>query len=77
MPRVTVSQPQAVKVQVNNQQKEQVQAISYGVRTLRGATDLNMAHAGDGDVIVYHSDTNSFVVEPIYDTSLDIDNGYF
>ena len=77
MPRVTVSQPQNIKVQVNPQQKEQVQSLSYGVRTLKGSTDLDLSHASDNDVIVYHSATNSFVVQPIYDTNLDIDNGFF
>jgi hypothetical protein len=66
-----------MKVTVNQQPEIKIQSLSYGVRTLKGATDLNMGNAQDGDVIVYNSATNSFSVEPIYDIKLNIDNGFF
>ena len=77
MPRVTVNQPQAVKVQVNSQQKETVQSLSYGVRTIKGSTDLSMQDVQDQDVIVYVSSTNSFVTKPVVAINMVIDNGFF
>ena len=67
MPKVTVSQQQPIKIQ----------NLSYGVRTLKGSTDLVMVNPSEGDVIVYKANTNSFVVEPIYKTNIDVDNGFF
>ena len=67
MPRVTVSQQQPIKIQ----------NLSYGVRTLKGSTDLVMVNPSEGDVIVYKANTNSFVVESIYKTNIDVDNGFF
>lgn len=77
MPRVTVNQPSNIKVQVNSQQNQTVQSLSYGTRTLKSATDLDMHGAEEGDVIVYKSSTNSFVVQPVVDSHLTIDNGFF
>ena len=77
MPRVTVNQPSNIKVQVNKQQKQTVQALSYGTNTLKSASDLNLSYAQEGDVIVYKAATDSFVVQPVVDSHLTIDNGFF
>lgn len=65
MARVTVSPPATVKVQVNPQQSGSVQSINYGIRTIKGSTDLSLATAEDGDAVVYQANTNSFVVAPV------------
>lgn len=77
MPRVTVNQPSNIKVQVNKQQKQTVQALSYGANSLKTASDLDMSHAQEGDVIAYKASTNSFVVQRVVDSYLTIDNGFF
>ena len=41
-----------VNVQVGNQTNPRVQQINYGIRSLKGSTDLSLAGAKDGDVIV-------------------------
>jgi len=52
--------------------------IQYGGQTvISKATDINMLGAADGDVIVYKAVSNSFVVEPIGDINISIDNGFF
>lgn len=66
-----------VNVQVNRQQNATVRSISYGSRTLRGATDLLIDGASTGDVIVYNSDSKTFVVEPVSMAVGDIDGGIF
>ena len=66
-----------MKVTVNQTPAIKIQSLSYGVRTLKGATDLNIENAQNGDVIVYNAATDSFIVEPIYNTKLNIDNGFF
>jgi hypothetical protein len=65
-----------VNVQVGNQQGGTVK-LTQAPRTLKGSTDLSLAGAAQGDVILYQANTNSFVVAPV-DTSLkDIDAGTF
>ena len=76
MPRVTVSPPSTIRVQVNNQNPT-VQSINYGSRSIRGSSDLVMAGVQDGDVITYDSANNNFVVAPASSTIHDIDAGLF
>ena len=65
MPNVTVNPPTTIKVRVNSQQQGTVSAISYGLATLKSATDLSLVGASDGDVITYDAPTNSFSVAPV------------
>lgn len=67
-----------VRVQVGQQQGGTVRSISYGNRALKGATDLTMATAEDGDAIIYDANTNAFVVAPVSAKGITgIDGGKF
>ena len=66
-----------VNVQVNNQKTSSVRSISYGGRTLKGATDLDTAGAADGDVVIYEADTNSFRLAPVSSATPSLDAGEF
>ena len=74
MPGQTIG---TVNVQVNNQKTSSVRSISYGGRTLKGATDLSTAGAADGDVVIYEADTNSFKLAPVSTTAASFDAGEF
>ena len=76
MPRVTVNPPSTIRVQVNNQNPT-VQSIAYGSKSIRGSSDLMMAGAQDGDVIVFNSANNDFQVKSIMNSITDIDAGLF
>lgn len=65
-----------VNVQVGNQQGGTVK-ITQAPRSIKGSTDLNMAGAETGDVILYQANTNSFVVAPVETSLKDIDAGTF
>ena len=54
-----------VNVQVNSQTGGRVSSVNYGIRSLKGSTDLSMVAAADGDVITYNSANNSFAVSPV------------
>ena len=66
-----------VNVQVGPTPGQRVNTIQYGGRTLKSATDLELAGARDGDVIVYQAGTNSFVVEPATSIVPNLDAGEF
>lgn len=66
-----------VKVQVGQQQGGTVRTIAYGGRTIKGAADLSMSGAQDGDVIVYSANTNSFSIEPVSSVVPKLDAGTF
>ena len=66
-----------VNVQIGNQTNPRVSSINYGVRTLKGSTDLVMVGAETGDVIVYNKGTNSFAVEPASAAIPSLDAGEF
>lgn len=68
--------PSTIRVTIG-QQNPTVRSINYGQRTLKSASDLDMYGAVEGDVIVYKSETNSFVVEPISNINISLDNGFF
>jgi hypothetical protein len=72
---MALTPPGTVRVSVGN--RPTATSIQYGVKTLKGSSDLDMSAAADGDVIVYKADSNSFKVEPIYDIHLTLDNGFF
>lgn len=65
-----------VNVQVGSSQQT-VRTLSYGITTLKGLTDVNMAGALDRDVVTYVAATNSFVIAPAENSRLIIDNGFF
>ena len=76
MPTVTVRQPTTINVKVGNKPAT-VQSISYGGRTLKSATDLELVGAQNGDVIVYQANTNNFIVEPVSALTPSLDQGFF
>jgi hypothetical protein len=66
-----------VNVQVNKQQSGTVRQLNYGIRSLKGSTDLSLADVQDGDVITYQANTNSFKVQSIGELNPDLDAGFF
>ena len=67
-----------VNVQVGGVTGPRVNTLSYGApNTLSKATDLSLAGAADGDVIVYQANTNSFILQPVDAEIADIDGGTF
>ena len=66
-----------VNVQVGPSPGQRVNTITYGSRTLKSATDLEIAGAGQGDVIVYQANTNSFIVAAADSVIPSLDSGFF
>jgi len=66
-----------VNVQVNKQQDKTVRQLNYGIRSLKGSTDLSLTGVQDGDVITYQANTNSFKVQSIGELNPDLDAGFF
>ena len=66
-----------VNVQIGPTINPRVNSIAYGGRTLKSATDLNLMNKGDGDIIVYQANTNSFIVEPVSALIPSLDQGFF
>ena len=66
-----------VNVQIGPTINPRVNTLTYGGRTLKSAIDLNLAGKGDGDVIVYQANTNSFIVEPVNALVPSLDQGFF
>ena len=64
-------------LQIGNQTNPRVNQINYGIRSLKGSTDLSMSGARNGDVIVYNVNTNSFIVEPASAVTPSLDAGEF
>lgn len=71
----TVTQPGVIKVQVGSTAVPTVSSISYGNRTLRGASDLILDGAQDGYVIIYRG--GNFYIQSVDSTTVYIDNGFF
>jgi hypothetical protein len=65
-----------VNVQVNKQQNQTVRQLNYGIRSLKGSTDLSLTDVQDNDVIVYQANTNSFIVKSVQE-AVDLDAGFF
>ena len=65
-----------IRVQVNSQSPT-VKTINYGVRSLKGSSDLSMAGASNGDVISFDGAHNSFVVTSIAALNPNLDAGTF
>jgi hypothetical protein len=66
-----------VNVQVNKQQNQTVRQLNYGIRSLKGSTDLSLTDVQDGDVITYQANTNSFKTQSIGELNPDLDAGFF
>jgi hypothetical protein len=66
-----------VNVQVNKQQNQTVRQLNYGIRSLKGSTDLSLTNVQDGDVITYQANTNSFKTQSIGELNPDLDAGFF
>lgn len=66
-----------VNVQVNKQQSGTVRQLNYGIRSIKGSTDLSLTGASNDDVITYQANTNSFVVKSVADLAPDLDAGFF
>jgi hypothetical protein len=65
-----------VNVQVNKQQNQTVRQLNYGIRSLKGSTDLSLVDVQNDDVIVYQANTDSFIVKSVQD-AVDLDAGFF
>ena len=74
MPGQTIG---TVNVQIGQPTNPKATAITYGSRTLKSLTDVDMAGAQDGDVVTYKAATNSFIIEPAENSNLKVDNGFF
>lgn len=68
--------PSTVRVSIGSNNPT-VTTLQYGSRTLKSASDLSLATATDGGVIVFKTATNSFVVEPANNNISTLDNGFF
>ena len=66
-----------VNVQIGPTINPRVNSIAYGGRTLKSATDLELAGKQNGDVIVYQANTDSFIVEPVSALTPSLDQGFF
>jgi len=66
-----------VNVQIGPTINPRVNTLTYGGRTLKSATDLDLANKTNGDVIVYQANTNSFIVSPVNILVPSLDQGFF
>jgi hypothetical protein len=79
MPNATVLPPATINVRVGLANPPMATAISYGGTgrfELKGASDLNIANANDGDAVVYVAATNSFDLKAAA-TVTNIDGGEY
>lgn len=74
---VQVNQIGAVKVEVNKQQSSSVRQLNYGIRSLKGSSDLAIIDPTDKDVIVYQANTDSFIVKSVGELNPRLDAGFF
>ena len=68
--------PGTIRVTVGQRQPS-VTAVSYGLRTLKGASDLSLIGAENNYAMIYKAATDSFVVQSVDNTITNIDNGHF
>jgi hypothetical protein len=68
--------PSTVRVTIG-QTNPKVTTLQYGSRTLKSASDLSLAAATDGGVIVYRASTNDFAVQSANTVISTLDNGLF
>lgn len=78
MPNVTVTQPGVINVRVGGAAPlSKVDTLTYGSRTIKSATDLELAGAANNSIISYNSNTQTFFVVPAGDLPLSLDAGNF
>jgi hypothetical protein len=63
--------------QINTPVSPRVTSINSGITTLKGAADVDVRGAEDGEVLVYKADTDSFVLESISAATPSLDAGTF
>ncbi len=63
--------------QINSPTTPRVTTINAGITTLKGASDVDIRGASDGEVLVYRAETNSFVVAPVAAAVAGLDAGTF
>lgn len=63
--------------QINSPTTPRVTTINAGITTLKGASDVDIRGAEDGEVLIYKADTNSFVVAPVTAAVAGLDAGTF
>ena len=68
--------PGTIRVTVGQRQPS-VTAVSYGLRTLKGASDLSLVGATNNFAMIYKAATDSFVLQSVDNTVTNIDNGHF
>ena len=68
--------PGTIRVTVGQRQPS-VTAVSYGLRTLKGASDLSLVGAQNNFAMIYKAASDSFVVQNVNDAITNIDNGHF
>lgn len=66
-----------VRVQVGQSINPRVSSINYGTTSLKGASDVDVRGAEDGEVLVYKAATDSFVLESIASATPNLDAGTF
>ena len=66
-----------VNVQVGPSVNPRVNQITYGGRTLKSATDVDLVGAQQDDVLVYQANTQTFVTKNAGDITSDVDAGFF
>lgn len=66
-----------VNVKIGQSSTPKAVSIAYGTKTLASLTDVSTLGIINNDVLVYKAETNSFIFQPVTDTQLNIDNGYF
>jgi len=65
-----------IRVQVNSQSPT-VKSVNYGIRSLKGSSDLTMTGVQNGDVITYDSANNAFKTTSIEALAPTLDAGTF
>lgn len=64
--------------QVNSPVSPRVRSINSGLTTIKGASDVDISGAQEGEVLVYRAATNSFEVAPVTATGVGgLDAGTF
>ena len=76
--KINSGSPSVQKVTVNsNVAPVKIALAPTAAQSLKNMTDLNIAGANTGDIIVYDANTHSFTVESASKGVPDIDAGFF
>lgn len=66
-----------VNVQIGPTQNPRVNNITYGQRSLKSATDVDLAGAGQDDILAYQANTQTFVLKSSAEVTPALDAGFF